>query len=60
MITKDIKIEIEGKGKEILARISPFDEIPSNLENARSIAFYSPEYELIKRVFMDQRPSAKG
>jgi len=54
MITKNIKIEIEGD-KGILARISPFDEVPLNLE-ARSIAFYSEEeYFLIKRVSVDDK-----
>jgi hypothetical protein len=60
MITKNIKIEIEGEGKEILARISPFDEVPSNLKNARSIAFYSKEYELIKRVFIGENTDIKN
>jgi hypothetical protein len=60
MITKDIKIEIEEKDKGVLARISPFDEVPSNLKNARSIAFYSKEYELIKRVFIGENTDIKN
>ena len=60
MITKDIKIEIEGEGKEILARISSLDEVPLSLKDVKSVAFYSKEYDLIKRVFIDENTDIKN